>query len=70
MINKKFLFLLMVPIFIMALATSSCDSGGDDGSGSSTQRDVTIQGALSDVVVAKADTGPKSKFFAFIDNLL
>ena len=70
MINRKFLFLLMVPLFILALATSSCDSGGDDGGGSSVQRDVTIEGSLSDVVVAKADTGAKAKFFAFIDNIL
>jgi len=60
----------MVPLFILALAASSCDSGGDDSGGSTVQRDVTIQGALSEVVVAKADTGAKSKLLAFFDNLI
>ncbi|MGI9533579.1 MAG: hypothetical protein ACR2NW_01405, partial [Thermodesulfobacteriota bacterium] len=55
---------------ILALVSSSCDSSGTSGSSGSTQRGVTIDGALSQVVVAKADTGAKSKLLAFIDNLI
>ena len=61
MINRKFLYILLVPIFLMALVTSSCDSGGSDGNDSGIQRDgVTIEGALSEVVVANANSANKS----------
>ena len=71
MINRKFLYILLVPIFIMALVTSSCDSGGDGGNDGAIQREgVTIQGALSDVVVAGADSKNSSKFIAFFENII
>ncbi len=71
MINRKFLYILLVPIFVMALVTSSCDSGGDGGNDGTIQRDgVTIQGALSDVVVAGADSKNRSKFIAFFENII
>jgi len=71
MISRKFLYILMVPIFIMAFATSSCDSGGDgESSGSIQKEEVTIQGALSEVVVASADSKNESKFIAFFENII
>ena len=71
MINRKFLYVLLVPIFIMALATSSCDSGGDGGNSGTIQREgVTIQGTLSDVVVANADSKNRSNFLAFFENII
>jgi len=71
MINRKYLYILLVPIFIIALVTSSCDSGGDGGDGGTVQRDgVTIQGALSDVVVASAESKNSSKFIAFFENII
>jgi len=75
MINRKFLYILLVPIFIVALATSSCDSSGDgennSGNSGTIQKDgVTIQGALSDVVVASADSKNRSKFIAFFKDII
>jgi len=71
MIHRKFLYILLVPLFLMALATSSCDSGGDGETNGGIQRDgVTIEGALSEVVVANADSANKSKFLAFFENII
>ena len=71
MINRRFLYFLLVPIIVMAFVTSSCDSGGDGDTGGAIQRDgVTIQGALSDVVVAGADSKNSSKFIAFFENII
>lgn len=75
MINRRVLYILLVPIFIMALATSSCDSGGDAENNGGVQGEiqketVTIQGALSDVVVGSVDVKSRSKFVAFINNFI